>query len=85
MQFLAKDLKIATDAVKQYVKVPITSNQFAALASFAFNVGNGALKDSTLLKMLNAGKVKGVFTTHVVLLKVLHEYAFLFMFVSCMY
>lgn len=33
-----------------------TDNQFSALVSFAFNVGNGALEESTLLRLHRAGK-----------------------------
>lgn len=33
-----------------------TDNQFAALVSFAFNVGTGALEESTLLRLHRAGK-----------------------------
>jgi lysozyme len=40
--------------VEVAVEVPLTDNQFAALVSFAFNVGLGALKSSTLLARLNA-------------------------------
>jgi lysozyme len=36
------------------VKVPLNSNQFSALVSFAFNCGTGNLQSSTLLKKLNA-------------------------------
>lgn len=36
------------------VKVPLSSNQFSALVSFAFNCGIGNLRSSTLLKKLNA-------------------------------
>jgi lysozyme len=36
------------------VKVPLTSNQFSALVSFAFNCGVGNLQGSTLLKKLNS-------------------------------
>lgn len=42
--------------VRELVKVPITNNQFCALVSFAYNLGIGALKGSTLLKRLNAGE-----------------------------
>ncbi len=41
------------DAVNNYVKVPLTQNQFDALVSFTYNEGTGALKGSTLLKELN--------------------------------
>ena len=41
------------DAVNQYVKTPLTQNQFDALVSFTYNEGTGALKHSTLLKKLN--------------------------------
>ena len=40
--------------VSRYVSVELTSNQFSALVSFAYNVGLGALKSSTLLKRVNA-------------------------------
>ena len=42
------------NGVKRYVSVELTSNQFSALVSFAYNVGLGALKSSTLLKRVNA-------------------------------
>src|ERR1700712_5031766 len=40
-------------AVNDYVKVPLTQNQFDALVSFTYNEGTGALKGSTLLATLN--------------------------------
>lgn len=43
------------DAVNQLVTVPIDNNQVIALSSFAYNEGIGALKGSTLLKLLNSG------------------------------
>ena len=42
-------------AVNRYVQVKINQNQFDALVSFAYNLGNAALQKSTLLKKLNAG------------------------------
>jgi len=39
--------------------VALTQNQFDALVSFAFNVGEKALRDSTLAKKLKAGDIKG--------------------------
>lgn len=45
--------------VEGLVKVEITDNQFAALVSFAYNLGVGALAKSTLLRKLNAGDYAG--------------------------
>lgn len=36
--------------------VTLNANQYGALVSWAFNVGCGAAKSSTLIKDLNAGK-----------------------------
>ncbi len=44
--------------VEQMVKVVINDNQFAALVSFAYNVGTAALAASTLLKKLNSGDMQ---------------------------
>ncbi len=41
------------NGVERYVQVPITQGQFDALVSFAYNVGLAALKNSTLLRLLN--------------------------------
>jgi lysozyme len=53
---LLQDIKIAQDCVNAYVKVELTQNQFDALVSFCFNIGNGAFRNSTLLRYLNEGK-----------------------------
>lgn len=53
-QRLKRDLETAERAVELAVKVPLNDNQFGALVSFAFNVGAGAFRDSTLLRKLNA-------------------------------
>lgn len=45
--------------VRALVKVPLTANQLGALTSFAYNLGVGALRSSTLLKKLNAGDYQG--------------------------
>ncbi len=47
------DEKIAKDAIAKFVKVPLTENQYAALASLIFNIGVGAFSTSTLLRLLN--------------------------------
>ncbi len=58
-QILKRDLVIYEDGVRNLVKVPINSNQFSALVSFAYNLGVEALAGSTLLKKLNAGDYQG--------------------------
>ena len=40
--------------VNRYIQVEINQNQFDALVSFAYNLGLGALKSSTLLKKINS-------------------------------
>lgn len=41
------------------VRVPIASHQKAGLVSLAYNIGTGALRKSTLLRLLNEGDYKG--------------------------
>lgn len=53
--FLQRDLEATEKAVETAIKVPLNDNEFAALVVFAYNVGIGAFKLSTLLKMLNSG------------------------------
>ncbi|MGB5637096.1 MAG: lysozyme [Waterburya sp.] len=53
-EFLNQDLRVAEAGVEHLVKVSLNDNQFAALISFAFNLGTGALAHSTLLCDLNA-------------------------------
>jgi hypothetical protein len=53
---LKKDLERFEKAVHLAIDVELSQNQFDALVSFAFNVGTGALNESTLRKRLNAGQ-----------------------------
>jgi lysozyme len=48
-----KDVQKFVDGVNKLVKVEINQNQFDALVSFAYNLGIGALKKSTLLQYVN--------------------------------
>lgn len=49
-------LQRTAQEVLECVTQPITQNQLDACACFAYNVGIGAFKGSTLLKLINAGK-----------------------------
>ena len=53
---MRSDLAAAEWAVETYVKVPLTDNQFAALVSFAFNIGSAAFRDSSVVRTLNRGE-----------------------------
>jgi lysozyme len=52
-RLLQQDLQVFEAAVSRLVTAPLSQNQFDALVSFSFNVGTGALADSTLLRLLN--------------------------------
>lgn len=60
LDLLRQDLQDAENSVNQYVKVKLTQNQFDALVSFVFNVGIGAFRKSTLLRLLNKGQYDAV-------------------------
>ena len=44
--------------INKVVKVSLNQNQFDALVSFAYNIGNGNFNSSTLLRWLNQGNYK---------------------------
>jgi len=52
---LAKDLLYAERAVIKYIDTLLSDNQFAALVSFTFNMGGGALQRSVLRQKVNYG------------------------------
>ncbi|MCY1370366.1 Lysozyme RrrD [compost metagenome] len=51
---LRADLVRFEKAVAKLVSIPLSDNQFAALVSFCFNLGEGNLAKSTLLQRINA-------------------------------
>ena len=57
---LSQDITNAERAINNLVKVPLSQNQYDALASFTFNCGINALQTSNLLVQLNLGKYDAV-------------------------
>ena len=50
---LKSDLKRFEDNLNKVIKVEINQNQYDALVSFAFNIGNNAFNTSSALRVLN--------------------------------
>lgn len=57
--WLHADVLRVENCVKQCATVPLTQGEFDALVSFAFNLGCNALRNSTLLRKLNAADYDG--------------------------
>jgi lysozyme len=58
-ELLEEDASYAVDAVNQYVTVPLNQNQFDALVSFVYNIGEGAFAHCNGLAILNQGNYEG--------------------------
>ena len=56
---LKSDLKWCSEAVEGAVRVPLSQNQFDALYSLCFNIGETNFRKSTVLRKLNAGDYQG--------------------------
>ncbi len=56
---LAADLAPVETAIVACVTVPLSQNEFDALASLAFNIGVGGLRRSLVVRRLNAGDIAG--------------------------
>lgn len=52
---LDRDMRRRAECILEWVEVDLTPGQLAALISFAWNLGLGALHHSTLLRHLNVG------------------------------
>lgn len=59
LEWLKNDCQWVDACLDKYVKVTVSQNQFDALASFVYNVGETAFVKSTMLKALNAGNYAG--------------------------
>jgi lysozyme len=53
LEFLKWEVGLKTAGVDMLLRDDLTANQFGALVSFAYNLGLGALKGSTLRKKVN--------------------------------
>lgn len=56
---LAQDAHAAERCVNNCVSAQLSQNEFDALCSFVFNLGCASLRNSTLLRKLNAGDYDG--------------------------
>ena len=54
---LAKHIQVAKKEVDKQVKVDIPDSMRAAMYSFTYNAGVGAFRNSTMLKLINQGKL----------------------------
>lgn len=53
---LCRDLEYFEKGISDLLLVSVTENEFSALVCFAYNVGLGNLRKSTLLKLINSNK-----------------------------
>lgn len=56
---LAQDVSKFLAGVRAAVKEPATDGQLGAMTSLAYNIGLAAFRKSTLLRLFNAGDVRG--------------------------
>jgi lysozyme len=53
-KLLLRDIQVAVNGLTRNVSVTLNQNEFDALVSFVYNVGEKQFKTSTLLRLLNA-------------------------------
>lgn len=56
-RLLLADIELARQAVDRHTTVSLAPSQHDALASFTFNVGEGAFKRSSVLRHINNGQL----------------------------
>lgn len=59
VQLLQNDLAAVAQVINSSVLVPLTQQQFDALASLVYNIGSSNFQSSTLLQTLNSGDYAG--------------------------
>lgn len=59
-ELLRKDLMWFEQEVCRLIKVSLTQNEFDSIVSFTFNVGSGALSESTFRRRINSGESKAL-------------------------
>lgn len=52
-RYLREDLRSHEDYIRSVVLVPLNENEFSALVILSYNIGNGAFRNSTVLRLLN--------------------------------
>jgi len=58
-EIFSRDIVQYENAVNDAVKITITQQEFDALVSLCFNIGQGGFKRSTVVRKLNAGDREG--------------------------
>ncbi len=59
-QILARDVAAFAEGVERLLTATLSANQFSALVSFAYNVGLGNFRGSSVLKSVNSGDFAAV-------------------------
>jgi len=57
-RYLRQDLRSQEAYIRSVVLVPLIENEFSALVILNYNIGNGAFRNSTVLRLLNEGDRK---------------------------
>jgi lysozyme len=58
-ELLRSDLRWCSEAVESSVRVPLSQNQYDALYSLCFNIGETNFRKSTVVKKINENDLKG--------------------------